>query len=122
MKNLVTQLICCAMLLIASLGAYAGAKNVNHKKISVILEKMASHSKGEAEFGNAVKKQVFLTAAREFRKGAVSERSVKFNVTVVVTELPPKHGDLPDACFETCLDYGQSSARTCHVDCNAPKP
>lgn len=122
MKILVTQSMFCAMLLLVSLGAYAGDKNVIHKKTSVILERMASHSASDAEFGNAVKKQALLAAAKEFRKGAVRGRAVKFNVTVVVTELPPKHGNLPDACFETCLDYGQSSALTCYINCNAPKP
>jgi hypothetical protein len=122
MENSITKLTFGAIFIVIAIGAHAEDKNAPPNKTALVLESMASQSKTEAEFGRAVRTQALLAAAREFRKGTVKGNTVRIPVTLVVTELPPKYGNLPDACFETCLSYGQSSALTCYIDCNAPKP
>lgn len=122
MEHSIMKLTLGALFLAVAIGTHAEEKKAPANKTAIALENMASQTKTEAEFGRAVRTQSLLAAARAFRKGTSRGNAVRIPVTVVVTELPPKHGDLPDVCFETCLDYGQSSALTCYIDCNAPRP
>lgn len=129
MEHSITRLTFGALFLVAAIGAHADdpRKPLNRtaqplNKTALALERMASRSRTEVEFGKAVVTQSLLAAAREFHKGTVKGNTVRIPVTIVVTELPSKHGDLPDACFETCIDYGQSTALSCYIECNAPIP
>ncbi len=122
MKNISILFFGILFLSLCFIAVQAGEQKMLPKNPSLTLEKMAIKIKDQTVFGDSVKKQILQTAAIEFRKGTINKKSVEFNILVKVTELPPKYGNLPDACFETCLGYGRSTAVQCYVDCNAPKP
>lgn len=84
------------------------------------LEAMATRTSSLGIFGRSVKDGALLAAASQLRKGDVKDDVVEVGLNFSVTELSRPR--VPNRCFEICLARGQSSARGCYVECEAPIP